>query len=731
MSSVPPSNNFFRAADLMNVVERYLSAEDSGRVYDAFILADEAHDDVIRKSGDPYITHPLEVARMLAEMHLDADTLCAALLHDVIEDTDYTEEDIAAQFGSVVAKLVDGVTKLEGAEFANKQEATIASFQKMMTAMTDDFRVVLIKLADRLHNLRTLGFKGAASQRRIAKETLAIYVPLARRMGMHQMRRNMQLLAFQHLYPWRSRILRQSLDRYLDYNRDIHKEITNTVLEAVRKQVPGSLTFVWRKNPFTIYERIKRYGKRFDEKREILEIRVLVGTVDECYRTLGTIHGLYHPKLNGFFDFISTPKTDGFQALQTTVYTPSKQAVRFLIQTRNMYEVAQYGITAQWRNPGMHSRQKARITQDSLDLWLDQVRELGLKADNASEFYTDMKADMFLTEIYAFTPRGEVKEFPLGATMVDYAYAIHTELGQHCVGAKIDGEEVPLRTRIPNGGTIEVISDDQATPQPSWLNFTVTGKARSHIRNWLRQQKVADRILLGRKLFDQALHAHNSSLEAVDQGDLATLLQTFKLENLDELFLAIAQGEHCSRLLSQRLLGGSTAFSNAAEVIDGEATPLLIKGTDGLLVKFCSCCYPLPNDSILAHLNPDEGLEVHRDSCAVLESSVEPESVLSVAWAEQGDNGQQFLAGILTQAHNVPGVIFHIAELFEQMKVNIEEVSTHGDSSIKETKWIIHVRDLEHLNEIIRLVEHVPSVIRVKRLKSKAVEKDEGNYFRD
>lgn len=731
MPSVPPSSNLFRAADLMNMVERYLPEEDSRRVYAAFVLADEAHDDVIRKSGDPYITHPLEVARILAEMRMDGDTLCAALLHDVIEDTDYTEADIADHFGPVVAKLVDGVTKLEGDEFANKQEATIASFQKMMTAMTDDFRVVLIKLADRLHNLRTLGFKKVASQRRIAKETLTIYVPLARRMGMHHMRRNMQLLAFQHLYPWRSQILRQSLDRYLDYNREIHQDILDTVLEATRKQIPGSLTFVWRKNPFTIYERIKRYGKRFDEKREILEIRVLVGTADECYRILGTIHGLYHPKLNGFFDFISTPKTDGFQALQTTVYTPSKQAVRFQIQTRTMYHVAQYGITAQWRYPDMHSRQKAKITQDSLDMWLDQVRELGLKADNATEFYTDMKADMFLTEIYAFTPQGEVKEFPLGATMVDYAYAIHTELGQRCVGARVDGEEVPLRTRIPNGATVEIISDDQATPQPSWLNFTITGKARSHIRNWLRQQKVADRLLLGRKLFDQALHDHNSSLEAVDPDDLATLLQTFKLENLDALFLAIAQGEHCSRLLSQRLLAGSAGFTHALRETDSEATPLLIKGTDGLLIHFSRCCYPLPKDPILAHLNPDKGLEVHRDNCSVLESSVEPESVLSVAWAEHDESTEYFLAGILTQAHNVPGVIFHVAELFEQMKVNIEEVTTHGDNSIKETKWIIHVHNLEHLNEIIRLVEHVPSVIRVKRLKAKAVDKEEGNYFRD
>ena len=287
------------------------------------------------------------------------------------------------------------------------------------------------------------------------------------------------------------------------------------------------------------------------------------------------------------------------------------------------------------------------------------------------------------------------------------------------------------RTRIPNGATVEIISDDQAAPQPSWLNFTITGKARSHIRNWLRQQKVADRLLLGRNLFDQALHNQNSSLEAVDPDDLAKLLQTFKLENIDALFLAIAQGEHCSRLLSQRLLAGSAVFTRALPTGDSEATPLLIKGTDGLLVHFSRCCYPLPKDHILAHLNPDKGLEVHRDNCSVLEANVGPESILSVGWAEDGDSEQSFLAGILTQAHNVPGVIFRVAEQLQQMKVNIEEISTDGENSIQETKWIIRVRDLEHLSEIIRLVEHVSSVIRVKRIQSKAVDKEEGNYFRD
>ena len=728
------SNDFFRAADLMNVVERYLTEEGCRRVHAAFVLAADAHQHVVRKSGEPYITHPLEVARTLADMHMDADTLCAALLHDVVEDTDYTVEDIAAHFGDVVAKLVDGVTKLETEQFEDKQAATFASFQKMMTAMTEDFRVVLIKLSDRLHNLRTLGFKKPESQRRIARETLAIYVPLARRMGMNALRRNMQVLAFQYLYPWRSRILQQSLDRYLEYNKEIHQDILDTVSQTLLDRVPGSMTFVWRKNPFTIYERIKRVGKRFDEKRETFEIRVLVGTVDDCYRALGILHSLYHPKLSGFFDFIATPKTYGFQALQTVVYTPSKQAVRFQIQTRSMFQVAQYGVTAQWRYPDLQSKDKAQITQEALSRWLERVRELGLKADNAVEFYSDMKADLYLTEIYAFTPRGDVKEFPRGATMVDFAYAIHTEVGQHCIGARIEGEEVPLRTRITNGVTIEIITDPQSTPQPSWLNFTVTARALSNIRSWLRQQHEAERIELGRKLFAQALADLGVLLEQIPEAELAVFLSTFRLDNLDQLYLAIAKGEYCSRLLARRLVtdnGMDTALGKCREQpVSERGSPLLIRGADGLLVDFSSCCYPLPKESILAHLDPEKGLLVHRDNCEILIERIDESEILSVAWADNMDTLQQpFLAAIQTQAYNVPGVLFSITELLQQMKVNVEDISSSGDRAIKDTRWVISVRDLDHLNEIIRLVEHVPSVIRVSRSREEIPRDDPDGYL--
>ncbi|HPE59275.1 MAG TPA: RelA/SpoT family protein [Thiolinea sp.] len=718
-ASVPGTpDDFFLAADLMNMVERYLPESDARRVHEAYNLASLAHKHVVRKSGEPYITHPLEVARILADLHMDAETLGAALLHDVIEDTDYTREDIESLFGLAVGHLVDGVTKLEAVRFSDKQEATIASFQKMMQAMTDDFRVVLIKLADRLHNLRTLGFKNPVSQRRIARETISMYIPLASRMGLNKLRREMQLLAFQHLYPWRSQILQKSLDRYFELNDDFLQTLVGNVTNSMTDSIPGSMVFLWKKNLYRIYERIRRYGRRFDCNREVLNVRVVVKTVDECYRALGILHSLYPPKIGSFYDFIASPKTYGFQALQTVVLTSSKQAVRFQIQTRYMYEVEQYGIAAQWRSPDLYSERKRSVTQEALEAWQEQVRELGTHASNASEFYSDMQADLFLTEIYAFTPRGEVKEFPRGATVLDYAYAIHTDVGEHCVAARIDGEEVPLRTRIPNGATIEIITDPSAMPQPAWLNMVVTARARSNIRNWLRQQRQSERVELGRQLLNQSLRNRGSSLEQIGNDRLAALVRQFKLRNPDELFLAIAQREHCHKLLAQRLLG----LAGQEDAGESAGAPLLVKGASGMMVHFNHCCYPLPTEPILARLDPGSGLEVHRDSCPVLLSGTSPASILSVAWADDWmAGGQAFLAGIRTRAYNVVGVLHHITELMHELKVNIESIHTSGDQNIKDTEWELWVRDLAHLQETMRQVEHVPSIIHVQRIQETPV----------
>lgn len=459
------------------------------KVYEAFMLAAEAHNDVFRKSGEPYITHPLEVARILADLRLDADTLCAALLHDVLEDTNYQREDIEVQFGATVGELVEGVTKLEqDEELPTKQAVTIASFRKMMKAMTRDFRVVLIKLADRLHNMRTLGSMPAHKRRCIAEETITIYVPLARRMGVNDIRRQLQVLSFQNLYSWRSRIMSDALKNYLESNESKHRQIFESISDALVAAIPGCNTVVWEKNLYRAYEQSKRKRIPFRQQCDLLEISVQVGEISECYQALGIIHRLFRPRMGLFRDFIAVPRAYGLQALQTTTIAANGQQVRFQIQTRDMFQMAQYGIAAQWRYPDMRAAGKAEYTQNVLNRWISQVNELESQAKDSDEFYADIRADMFQTEVYAYTPAGDAKEFPRGATLVDFAYAIHTEVGHHCVSAKVNGVRWSLRSRIPNNmATIEIITDDNATPQLSWLNFVKTSRAISNIRAWLRQ----------------------------------------------------------------------------------------------------------------------------------------------------------------------------------------------------------------------------------------------------
>lgn len=718
MTDSKPPIDFFRANDLMRTIDRYMTPDESSQVYEAFLLAARAHQGVPRKSGEPYISHPLEVARILAEMHLDAEAVCAALLHDVLEDTDYTFTDLEQRFGTKVASLVEGVTKLESEHFLDKAAASKASFQKFMQAMSDDFRVVIIKLADRLHNMRTLGYMKPTSRRRICKETLDVYIPLAHRMGMNSLRRELQSLVFEHLYPWRYCVLKAELDRYLASVKTLSEEIENTVTQRLSESIANPLVFIADKNLYRIYDSMKG-GESFDEDKEQIELRVLVGTVAECYQALGILHATYRPRPGKFVDFIATPKSYGYQALQTVLIPAGqRRQVAVKIQTRPMYQTALFGITAQWRYPGQHSGQRSLFTQEALKRWQEQVRDLGSKAGSASEFYDDIQADLYRTEIYAFTPKGEMKEFPRGATPIDFAFAIHTEVGLHCTGAKIDGREVPLRTRIPDTATVEILTDDKAMPQPSWLNYVVTGRARATIRSWLRQQTKSDQLELGKRLLDKALHDRYSSLDKISPAVLNEFLNVSNYADLDALFIAIVHNDQCSRLTAQRLISMQGNSSNSFLAAGDSETPLMIKGTSGLAIHFQTCCYPLPQEAILATLTSKNGLEVHRDGCAVLHANVEPADILSVTWAEQQSDEKCFLAGIQTHAHNVVGVLHHITQLMHQLDVNIEAVNTSGDRRVKETNWVLWVRDLAHLEEIIHQVERVPSILKVKRLEA-------------
>jgi len=556
-SSPIESNVTFRMVDLCRLTERYMTEKDSQKVYDAFMLAAKAHSGVFRKSGEPYITHPLEVARILADLRLDTDSLCAALLHDVIEDTEFSYDDIAKQFGETVANLVEGVTKLSSSGFKNKQEAGIYSFQKMMQAMVKDYRVVLIKLADRLHNVSTLGAMPANKQRRIAKETLEIHAPLARRMGMNELRHNLQMHAFKSLYPYRSSVLNIWWNSCLTLQKESHDAIISKIQNALdNDNIISTTVFQREKNLYRLYEKVKRHRTpiTFNRSDISLDLRILTRDISDCYRALGIVHQLFTPRYGELKDFISVPKVYGFQALQTSVLSKNQTLIQIQIQSREMHQVAQYGITSQWRFPCLGEQHKVDMAQRRLSTWLAQVQEIQDATDNAEDFLEDMKADFFLQEVSVMTPKGDTRILRIGATPVDFAYAIHTDVGKHCVGARIDGRKVPLSTRLHDGAMVEIITDENSSPRPSWLNYVVTGKARAAIRQWVSSRKEVEFIELGKELLEGALGTSKNTLDDLESDHIKQLLLTLELADMQTLYSEIGKGNLAPKLAARRLL---------------------------------------------------------------------------------------------------------------------------------------------------------------------------------
>lgn len=697
-----------RIAHLCDVIEEYLPLQDTRRIYDAYLFAAEAHDGVTRASGEPYISHPLTVAYILANMHMDADTICAALLHDVIEDTEYTKQEIIQRFGQKTADLVDGVTKLAGGEFTDRESAAAASFYKMMVAMTQDFRVVLIKLADRQHNIKTLGAMPRHKQRRIAQETLNIYVPLARRMGMNAMRTDLQLTAFEHFHPWRFKTLQKMMQIYNAKHAEAHLKIRNEIIASLENKGIDAELPVWKKNLYRLYHRIKaRKGKKYiNQYNEPLQIRILVDSNMSCYHALGVIHSLYRPKVGTFKDFIATPKVYGFQAIETVVTAAHHQLVRILIQSRQMHYLAQYGITAHWRFPEMEER--VQELQKHLDRWLIQVSDIQKTHGTDAEFLEDIKSDLFLNEIYVSTPKGDTKILPSKATPVDFAYAIHSEVGHHCLGAYVDERRVPLNSRLYNGTTVKIITDKTATPQAAWLNYVVTGKARSAIRYWIKSTKTEDFQQMGKRLLKNALKTLHCDMKNISVTQWKKTLHILSLDDKAHLFYEIAKGNQCSKLVSRRLLNQS---GDLLPNKDSNNKALIIKSTEGLALQLQHCCHPIPGDTLLALLDPNIGLAVHRVACPHLPLS--HENTFSLAW--QDNTEQSFLTPIKILANNHYGVLFNITTLLNNMEVNIEDLSITGDSQVKEMYFLLQVKNTRRLQEIICGLNELSDVISITR----------------
>ncbi len=590
--------------ELLAKVSTYLPAEQVERIRAATEFGAAAHQGQPRVSGEPSITHPVAAAEILADLHLDADTIVGAILHDVIEDTPIAKADIAARFGSDVAEIVDGVTKLDQIRFKNREEAQAENFRKMLLAMVRDLRVILVKLADRTHNLRTIEALAPAKRRAIARETLDIYAPVAERLGLYSMKLELEDLGFSTLYPQRYRVIERALKKARGNQKEFLNKIRAQLETALKKAGFSAQVEAREKHLYSIYRKMLRKRTTLAEIVDVYGLRIIVDAADTCYRALGVVHSVYKPMPGRFKDYVAIPRVNGYQSLHTTLFGPNGVPIEVQIRTQDMDRVAEDGIAAHWKYKEGDIEGSAQ--QERARKWLSNLVEME-EGGNSEEFIESVKVDLFPDKVYVFTPRGEILRLPRGATVEDFSYAVHTHLRNRCVAAKIDRRLTPLRTVLRNGQTVQIITAKGATPNPSWVNFVVTAKARAAIRHYLKGLRRSEAVELGRRLLAQALAEFDLQLETIGATALGTTLSEFGLKDADELYEKIGLGERLAPLVVRRLLPGEHT-----ETVGGAPTPLAVAGTEGLLVSYAHCCYPLPNDEILAFLSIGRGIVVHR-----------------------------------------------------------------------------------------------------------------------
>lgn len=694
----------------------YLEPGEVSRIHQAFLLAEEAHQHQKRNTGEPYITHPVAVASILADMKMDAETIMAALLHDVIEDTSIQKQTLVAKFGEQVANLVDGVSKLTQIEFVSRAEAQAENFRKMVLAMSRDIRVIIVKLADRLHNMRTLETMPPEKKRRISRETLEIFAPIARRLGMREFSVELEELSFKSLYPHRYKVLQDSVEKARGNRKKILMMINKTLQEGLAKSDLKIEEFSGReKHLYSIYRKMLNKHIPFNDIMDVYAFRIITGDVDACYRVLGLVHSLFKPVPERFKDYIAIPKANGYQSLHTTLFGPYGLPIEIQIRTKEMDYMATSGVAAHWIY---------KSTEDSISKshvraqrWVKNLLELQQRSGSSLEFIESVKVDLFPDEVYVFTPKGRIMELPAGATAVDFAYAVHTDVGNACIAVKIDRQIAPLSTPLKNGKTVEIVTSENGRPNPAWLDFVVTSKARSSIRHYLKNQKRTESRALGRDLLKAALSDWSIQLKKIPEEVVDQLLKETKLKSFDMLFEEMGLGNRVPALVAQRisLLMNNEPLPSGA--IASPDKPLLIKGTEGMVVSLATCCYPLPGDPIVGVLNAGHGVVVHRDSCErVLKLRRHPELCLPLRWAEQVRGEYPVL--IQVEVVNDRGVLAIMALAISDADGNIEDISvTDQDGQHYIVKFKLLVRDRLHLANIIRRLRKVKQIMKITRVK--------------
>ncbi len=692
---------------LIDSLESYLPSEQIDMIMQAYEFGAAAHAGQTRKTGEPYISHPVAVAQDLAEMHLDAQAIAAAILHDVVEDTDASLDDIEEKFGVEVAQLVDGVSKLDQIQFRSRAEAQAESFRKMMLAMIGDIRVILVKLADRLHNMKTLEAMPAEKRKRIARETLDIYAPIANRLGINRMKVELQDLGFRHLYPMRYRVLDKALRKSKGSQRQIVKRISEEFRKTLSDEGIEGDIIGREKHLYSIYKKMAEKKRILGDVVDVYGFRIVVNDVGACYEVLGLVHGLYKPMPGRFKDYIAIPRVNGYQSLHTTLFGPKGLPLEIQIRTHEMDRVAETGVASHWQ---YKADDPADATpQRRAREWLANLDELQ-RSGTSEEFLESVKVDLFPDRIYVFTPKGEIMPLPKGATTVDFAYAVHTDIGNRCVAAKIDRGLVPLRTLLENGQSVEIITGRGAKPNPNWLTFVRTAKARTAIRQYMKHMRSSESADLGKRLLDRTLKDLGSSLRKVGKVRMKAALEELSLKDTSELFEQLGLGERLAPLTARFLLG-----INA----DGEAelskASLVIAGTEGMVVSYAKCCYPIPGDDVMGYLSSGRGVVIHRNCCGnLINFRKQPEKWIAVSWEK--DVNLEFASQIQTDTQNRPGVLAEVAATIADCGSNIEQVEVlgrHEDCSM--LSFLLQVRDRTHLAQIMRNVRNMKNVIRVSR----------------
>ncbi|MGM0856968.1 MAG: RelA/SpoT family protein [Pseudomonadota bacterium] len=706
----------FTIDDLADRLGGYLPPDEIQQVKRAFYYAEQAHDGQRRRSGEPYVTHPLAVANILANMHMDHQSLMAAMLHDVIEDTGVSKKALGVQFGEPVAELVDGVSKLTQITFEDKAVAQAENFQKMVLAMSRDIRVIIVKLADRLHNMRTLGALRPDKKRRIARETLEIYARIAGRLGINTIRVELEDLSFQAIHPMRSERIKRAVSNARGHRRSAMREVQATLQKSVDDEALSGTVVGRQKHLLSIYRKMRDQRKPFAEIMDVFGFRIITDDVASCYRILGVVHNLYKPVPGRFKDYIAIPKANGYQSLHTTLFGARGMPIEVQIRTREMEAMANNGIAAHWLyKAGQTAHPIAEGSHARARAWVKGLLEMQRHAGDSLEFIEHVKNDLFPDDIYVFTPKGDIMELPQGATVIDFAYSVHTDIGNNCIACRIDRHLAPLSSRLESGQTLEIITAPGARPNLTWLNFVTTAKARSAIRHALKHQQHTEAVMLGRRLLNKSLAPFNTSLEELDPSVLTRAFEHLDVSSEEALLESLGLGTRVAHVVAQRLMDVADGHPSERVSEGTSQKPVVISGSEGMVINFARCCHPLPGDAVVGHLSVGKGLVVHRAECRNLADRDDPDKVFALEWSAHID--EDFPVALRIEIESRRGLVAELAGLVTDADANIERIGIEErDARLATVNLTLSVKGRVHLARIMKRIRNLPNVGKITRM---------------